>query len=65
MERNGIGGNIRHFDVLNFARKKIKDVLDYKQGTVADYFGIDTTAAHDAYADCMICAQILFNLVRM
>lgn len=63
MERYNIGGNIRHFDVLGFARDKIDGLDNYKQVTVAEHFGIDTANAHNSLRDCEICAEILLKLV--
>lgn len=65
MERYGFAGNIRHFDVLAYAKKKIPDLTDYKQTTVAKHLGISTTNAHNAAADCQMCAQILLKLIDL
>ncbi len=63
MERNGLAGNVRHFDVLAFARKKLQ-LPNYKQTTVAEYYGLDTSNAHDALGDCKMCAEILLKLLE-
>ena len=34
-------------------------------GTVANYFGIDYTKAHDALADCEVTAQVYQNLLKI
>lgn len=65
MERYGFAANVRHFDVLAYARKKLSGLDNYKQGTVADYLGIDSSGAHDALTDCKMCAAILLKLVDM
>lgn len=65
MERYGFAGNIRHFDVLAYARKQLPGLDNYKQATVADHLGIDSTGAHDALTDCRMCASILLKLVDM
>ena len=65
MERYQLHGNIRIFDALPYSRQKLKGLLpDYKQTTVADYLGIDTSNAHNSKRDCEICASILLNLVK-
>ena len=65
MERYGFAGNIRHFDVLAYAKEKLSDLPDYKQTTVASHLGIPTDNAHNSKADCQMCAQILLKLIDM
>nr|WP_297765546.1 exonuclease domain-containing protein [uncultured Butyrivibrio sp.] len=64
MERNGFPGNIRHFDVLKFAKKELSELKNYKQVTVAKHLGISTDNAHNAAADCKMCADILIKLIN-
>ena len=64
MDRCGIAGNVRHFDVLSYSRKNIAELKNYKQVTVAKHLGIDTTNAHNALADCRMCANILLKLLE-
>lgn len=64
MERYGFSGNVRHFDVLPYARKKIAELKNYKQVTVAKHLGIDTSRAHNSMGDCIMCATIFLKLVN-
>lgn len=64
MERYQFAGNVRHFDVLQYARNNIPNLPNYKQSTVADHLGINSADAHNAMADCEMCAQILLHIVR-
>lgn len=63
MERAGISGNIRHFDVLTLAKSKLPNLVNYKQVTVAENLGITTDGAHHALSDCRMCGSILLNLL--
>lgn len=63
MERSGIGGNIRHFDVLAFARKKLVTLPNHKLSTVAAHLAIDTQNAHNSMRDSEMCAQVLLKLM--
>lgn len=63
MERAWISGNIRHFDVLTFAKAKLPNLVNYKQVTVAQKLGISTANAHHALSDCRMCGSILLNLL--
>ena len=64
MERCGIAGNVRSFDVLWYAKKRIKELKNYKQTTVAKHLRIDTDGAHQADCDCEMCAKILMELLK-
>lgn len=64
MERCSIEGNVRHFDVLSYSRKKIAELKNYKQVTVAKHLGIDNSNAHNAMVDCNMCANILLKLLE-
>lgn len=63
MERYQLHGNVRFFDALTFSRQTIKGLPNYKQVTVAEHFGIDTSNAHNSLRDCEICAEIINKLV--
>lgn len=63
MERYQLHGNVRFFDALAFSRQMVKGLSNYKQVTVAKYFGIDTSNAHNSLRDCEICAEIISKLV--
>lgn len=65
MNRSGIPGNIRHFDVLALARSTVEGLKNYKQVTVAKNLRINTEGAHNAMRDCEMCAEILFKLLAM
>lgn len=51
-------------DVLKLARKLLKDhsLANMKQVTVAEYFGIDASKAHNALEDCKVCLEIYNRL---
>ena len=44
---------------------KINPCKNAKLGTIADYFGIDYSKAHDAIADCKITAQVYHKMIRL
>ena len=62
-ERYNIKGNIRHFDVLAYAKKKLPVLKNYKQVTVATHFRINTDNAHNSMRDSEMCAEILLKLL--
>lgn len=62
MDRNDFEGNIRHFDVWGYARRNLLNLKNYKQVTVAEALKISTDNAHNALADCRMCAAILLKL---
>ena len=49
-ERDGIKNICK--DTLSLARRRIKNVEDYKLKTLVEYFGIKVDEAHRALADC-------------
>lgn len=49
-------------DVLRFARKQLPFLVNHKQTTVAQYFGISVSGAHRALTDCMICNACYMQL---
>ena len=63
LERLGYSGNIHYVDTLALTRKYIKNLPDYKQETVADYFGIHNRNAHRAVTDAEVCGQLLIKLL--
>ena len=63
MNRHGIHCNIRHFDVLGFTKRRILNLKNYKQVTVAQHLCIDSSGAHNALRDCEMCADILLTLL--
>ena len=44
-------------DVLKLSRKYLPDLVNHKQTTIAEYFGLDTKGAHRALKDTEICAE--------
>ena len=48
----------RFIDTLPIARRKVTGVCDYKLTTLADYFSLDTSAAHRALVDCYLVYEI-------
>lgn len=65
LNRLGITRKFEYFDTLYASRSLIKDLPDYKQNTIADYFGLVNEQAHRATSDAMVCGQILLQLVPM
>ena len=62
-ERNGIDINIRKTrDVLDFARREIEDIENYKLETVAKYFKIEIEDRHRAISDCKLVLGIYSKL---
>ena len=51
-----------YFDVLRMARRTLPALVNHKQTTVAEFFGIDTDGAHRAEKDCLICADVYIKL---
>ena len=45
-----------YFDFYHLYKRSIpkSDIDDYKQTTIAKYFNVDFSSAHDALADCKI-----------
>jgi len=54
----------RSIDTLTLARRKIKQVPNYKLGTLATYFAIDTTHSHRSLVDCEITYQLYEKLIK-
>ena len=44
-------------DVLKLSRTYLPDLINHKQVTVAEHFGLDTSGAHRALKDTEICAE--------
>ncbi len=44
-------------DVLKLSRIYLPNLINHKQVTVAEHFGIDTTGAHRALKDTEVCAE--------
>lgn len=63
LKRLGYTARLVYVDTLSYARRKVKGLSNYKQPTVADYFGIEVTETHRAAADAEVCGQILWHLM--
>lgn len=62
--------NVEHEDTMKIWRNlknegKIPSDLRSNLGTVANYFDIDYTKAHDALADCRITAKVYHEMLRL
>jgi len=55
----------RSIDTLTLARRKIKQVPNYKLGTLATYFAIDTAHSHRSLTDCGITYQLYEKLINL
>lgn len=63
--RLGYDGNILYVDTLSLSRKWVKGLVNYKQETVANYFGLHNTNAHRAENDAEICGNLLWKLLQI
>lgn len=63
LERLGYNGNLKYIDTLTLSKKKL-DLCNYKQQTVADFFGIDNKNAHRALDDAETCGMIFAKLLK-
>ena len=52
-------------DTLPLARQQLPDLRNHKLGTLADHFGIDSTDAHRAGADCLMTHLVYQSLLAM
>ena len=65
LERFGYTGNICYIDTLSLSRNLIKGLPNYKQETLAKYFGLENQKAHRAFADAKICGSIFLRLLKL
>lgn len=63
LERLEYNGNLKYIDTLTLSKKKL-DLCNYKQQTVADFFGIDNKNAHRALDDAETCGMIFAKLLK-
>lgn len=63
LERLGYNGNLKYIDTLTLSKKKL-DLCNYKQQTVADFFGIDNKNAHRALDDAETCGMVFAKLLK-
>lgn len=52
-------------DVLSLARKRVRDIQNYKLGSLAEYFEITYEKRHRALADCEILYEVFLKLNEM
>ena len=64
LSRLGYDAEIRFVDTLAECRKQINGLKNYKQGTVANCFGIVCREAHRAQSDAETCGQIMIHLLK-
>lgn len=62
---NGVVLDNDFVDTLRIARKGLPFLVNHKQVTIAQYFGISTTGSHRALRDCEICNQCYLNLKKL
>lgn len=63
--RLGYNANVEYIDTLNYSRKLIKGISNYKQNTVANYFSIMNEQEHRAISDAETCGKIFWNLLNL
>ena len=63
--RLGISANIKYVDTLEISRACLYGIENHKQGTIADYFGIENNSSHRADSDAEVCGNILINLIPL
>lgn len=63
--RMGYSGKVLYVDTLGLSRQLINGLSNYKQNTVAAYFGIINSQAHRAVSDALVCGKILFMLMKL
>ena len=51
-------------DTLSIAKRTIDDIDDYKLGTIAEYYGIESKNAHRALSDCHTTKLIYEKLIE-
>ena len=61
---NGLVLDNSFVDTLRLARKALPHLVNHKQTTIAEYYGISTDGAHRAQRDCEICNACYLNLKK-
>ena len=61
---NGLVLDNDFVDTLRLARKALPRLINHKQVTVAEYYGINTKGSHRALRDCEICNLCYQNLKK-
>lgn len=62
LKRNGFNASLKFIDTLNVARKNVYGLENYRQDTLAQYFGIVNCESHRALSDAEVCGSILIRL---
>ena len=62
LRRNEYDATLCFLDTLGLSRKVIYSVDNYKQESIANYFGIINETSHRAVADAETCGLIMLNL---
>lgn len=62
--RLGIPAYMKYVDTLELCRNRVYGVRDYKQTTLAEYYGIKVEVAHRAAEDAEVCGKILLETIR-
>ena len=65
LEYHGYHAKILYIDTLSLSKQLIRGLSNYKQDTVAKYFGINNTQSHRADSDAEVCGKILTNLLLL
>lgn len=61
LKRNGYSGHFYYIDTLSLTRRYVKNLVNYKQGTIMSHFGISSGSSHRALADAEGCGRILLR----
>ena len=64
-KRLGYNAKMHYVDTLSISRNLVKKIVDHKQPTLAQYFGIENENSHRAVADAKVCGQILYKLLLL
>ena len=64
LERLGYNGKIRYADTLSISKDILYGLKNYKQNTIAEYFGIINEDQHRAITDAETCGKILDKLLK-
>lgn len=65
LERNELNSKIKYVDTLQESRRLVKDLKNYKLGTVANNFHIKNKNSNRAMGDAKTCGEILINLIEI
>lgn len=65
LRRTNTPARIKYVDTLDFARREVWNVNNYKQPTLARHFRIPTGQEHRATDDARTCGLILLELLKL